>query len=49
LFNANGEEVNLNAPGNVLVSLGAISDNVPPRLLSSFSTLDVSSVDLGMA
>jgi hypothetical protein len=49
LFRPDGSEVDLNNPFGVYESVGAISDNQPPGLLSTFTIVDVTSVDQGMA
>jgi hypothetical protein len=44
-----GTEVNLDTPGPIFVGVGSIADNQPAGLLSTFTTVDVISVDPGMA
>jgi len=44
-----GGEVDLTAPGNVIVGLPAIADNQTPGLFYTFSTVGITNVVQGMA
>jgi hypothetical protein len=48
LFRPNGVEIDLDQPGPIFVAAGTIADNQPPGLLSTFNTVDITSVT-GMA